>query len=216
MLQFAMDGAADRSVEDALIICDKVFEETDIIECGTSFVLKFGMELVRCLKREFPEKLILADTKIMDGGYHNCATACKNGADIVTVLGVSDKQTIKQAIKAAHDYQREIMVDFICAENKLELLKFCEEEGADYVCVHSGVDVQALGETPLETLKLIMANRKKCKVAVAGGINEKTAASICELRPDVLIAGGSIYKAEDPLKAAKAIKDVINSYNGVI
>ena len=214
MLQFAMDGASERTVEDALIMVDKVAAEADIIECGTSFVLKYGMELVRCLKREHPDKLILADTKIMDGGYHNCATACKNGADIITVLGVSDRETVRKATEAAHDYGRAIMVDFICVENRLDLLAYCEEIGADYVCVHSGVDVQALGETPLAALKEIMVSRKNCKVAVAGGINARTAGDICALRPDVLIAGGSIYKAEDPAVAAKAIKDVIRQANG--
>ena len=55
-LQFAMDGAASRSIEDALGMIGDIAGCLDIIEAGTSFVLRYGMESVTRFKAAFPEK----------------------------------------------------------------------------------------------------------------------------------------------------------------
>lgn len=47
-------------------------------------------------------------------------------------------------------------------------------------------------------------------VSVAGGINEKTLEDYKKLDPEVIIVGGGINHAEDPVAAAKAIYDIIN------
>lgn len=90
-----MDGAATRTLDQAMEIIDRVAPYLDIIEIGTSFVLRYGMEPVSRVKAAHPDKKILADMKVMDGGYHNCGLGCKAGGDIVTVLGVSDHGTIQ-------------------------------------------------------------------------------------------------------------------------
>ena len=83
-LQLAMDGAATRTLDQAMEIIDRVAPYLDIIEIGTSFVLRYGMEPVSRVKAAHPDKKILADMKVMDGGYHNCGLGCKAGGDIVT------------------------------------------------------------------------------------------------------------------------------------
>ena len=44
---------------------------------------------------------VLADLKIMDAGGYEVAKASEAGADIITVLGVSDDATIKGAVAEA-------------------------------------------------------------------------------------------------------------------
>ena len=65
-LQLALD---EMNLVDALRFADKVAEHVDIIEVGTPFVMDEGMRGVREFHRFFPDKEILADLKIMDGGY---------------------------------------------------------------------------------------------------------------------------------------------------
>lgn len=209
-LQFAMDGGTTKSIEDALQIIGNIADNLDIIEVGTSFVLRYGMAAVQRFKAAHPDKKILADMKIMDGGYHNAAMGCKAGGDIITVLGVSDQETIRNATKAIHEHGKEIMVDFICVQNVEETLLLCEEIGVDYICVHSGVDAQMLGMNPYEQLKRVIVLTKNCKVAVAGGINENTIESICLLGPDVVIVGGAIYKKENYTEIAAKIRASID------
>ena len=95
MVQFAMDGAASRSLDEAVEIIDLAAPYVDIIEAGTSFILRYGIEAPRRFKKEFGSKIILADMKIMDGGYHHAAMGCDNGADIVTVMGAAHEDTMR-------------------------------------------------------------------------------------------------------------------------
>lgn len=209
-LQLAMDGGTARSIEAALEIIKNTADYLDIIEVGTSFVLHYGMEAVARFKSAHPNKKILADMKIMDGGYHNAAMGCRAGGDIITVLGVADRETIRSATQAIHENGSEIMVDFICVKNVEETIAFCEEIGVDYICVHSGVDMQSQGKDPYDDLKRVITLTEKCKVAVAGGINENTVDSICRVKPDVVIVGGAIYKQENYIEAAAGIRASID------
>lgn len=47
-----------------------------------------GMNAVRIFRQHFPEKEILSDEKIMDGGYFESKLAFDAGANYVTALGV--------------------------------------------------------------------------------------------------------------------------------
>ncbi len=91
-LQLALDIF---NLDEALGLAEKLKEYIDIIEIGTPFVLEYGMEAVRQFCAKFPDKKILADTKIMDAGELESAAAFKAGADYVTVLAVTDIATIK-------------------------------------------------------------------------------------------------------------------------
>ena len=75
------------------------------------------------------------------------------------------------------------------------------------------MDSQLKGESPYASLKKVLKNRNKCKVAVAGGINEDNLRDICQLGPDVVIIGGAINKAQDSLAVTKRLKAIIDDYN---
>ena len=90
-LQLALD---EMNLVDALRFADKVAEHVDIIEVGTPFVMDEGMRGVREFHRFFPDKEILADLKIMDGGYLEASYAYEAGAAYATILGVSDNLTM--------------------------------------------------------------------------------------------------------------------------
>ena len=97
-VQLALD---ELNLIDALRFADKVAEYVDIIEIGTHFVIDEGMRAVREFKKFFPEKEILADLKIMDGGYLEAKYAYEAGASYATVMGACDTLTVAAAAKAA-------------------------------------------------------------------------------------------------------------------
>ena len=118
LLQMAMDGAADGlTIAEFKEFISNIYDSVDIVEFGTSCVYRFGMEGVQEIKQAFPDKLILADMKIMDGGGHMSRMAYSFGADIVTVLAVSDDATIGNVIGSAHKVNKEVMVDMICVSD---------------------------------------------------------------------------------------------------
>ena len=201
-LQLALD---EMNLVDALRFADKVAEHVDIIEVGTPFVMDEGMRGVREFHRFFPDKEILADLKIMDGGYLEASYAYEAGAAYATILGVSDNLTIEGALKAARDYDRKLVVDMICVEDLPTRIAKMEEIGVDILAVHTGADQQAAGRTPLDDLKVMAAAAKSAKISVAGGIHADTVKNYAVFKPDVLIVGGGICHAEDPVVAAKEI-----------
>lgn len=206
-LQLALD---DIALDDALELVEQVRDYIDIIEIGSPFIIDEGMRAVRAMKERFPEKEVLADTKIMDAGDYEAELTYKAGADYCTVLGVTDLRTIQGCLDAARRYGKQVMVDMICVEDVEKRVREIEDLGVDYIGVHVGVDQQAAGITPLEALeRMKKATDEKTRVSVAGGINEKTVGDYRELGADVIIVGGGVNHAEDPVAAAKAIYEQI-------
>src|SRR5690625_4007814 len=113
-LQLALD---ELKLDEALEFMEQVKDNIDIVEIGTPFVIAEGMRGVRKFKEQFPDKEILADAKIMDGGYFESELAFNAGAEYVTVLGVTDVLTVKACLKAANDYNKQLVVDMICVED---------------------------------------------------------------------------------------------------
>src|SRR5207247_296676 len=85
----------------------------DWLEAGTPLVKSEGIEVVRQLKKSFPGKTIVADLKTMDTGAFEVEIAAKAGADVITVMGVTDDATILEAVRAARRYGSKIMVDLM-------------------------------------------------------------------------------------------------------
>lgn len=211
-LQLALD---EHKLEDALSFAEQVAEYVDIIEIGTPFVIDSGMEGVRRFKEKFPDKEILSDEKIMDGGYYESQLGFEAGAEYVTVLGVSDLVTIQNCVKAAEDFKKQIVVDMICVEDMPQRIKELEAIGVHVLAVHTGADVQALGRTPLDDLKIMIKHAEKTKIAVAGGISSQTIQDYVVLNPDIIIVGSGITRAEDPVKEVQMIKAAMDAQEKV-
>jgi len=202
MLQVALDFV---KIEDALQVAEKVANAgADILEAGTPLIKSEGSKVITILRNNFPKKLINADMKTMDAGYLETEIAIRAGADIISILGVSSDMTIKDAIKAAKDHDKKIMVDLIGVQNKIKRAKEIEKFGANYILVHSGLDEQAEGKNPFEDLKNIYDN-VKIPIAVAGGINDKNISLLKEFNINVVIVGGFITKSTNPEQATKLI-----------
>ncbi len=205
-LQLALDTL---SLQDSISLVKKIQNYIDIIEIGTPFLLEEGMQSVRVMKKEFPHLEVLADTKIMDAGELEANLAFKAGADYITVLGVTDLSTILGCIESAHKYGKKVVVDMICVENMEQKIKEIEALGSVALAVHTGVDQQKAGRTPLDDLILMRLHSKSSDIFVAGGISSSTIAQYLPYEPEVFIVGGGICSSDDPVTEAKAIHAIL-------
>ena len=199
-LQLAVDVLTP---EELLELFPKLHEYVDIIELGTPFLLKYGAGIIPKLKKIDSSVEILADAKIMDAGYYEADELFKTGADYVTVLGVTDKATLAECVRAGKENHKKIVVDMICVEDTRAMVEYLEELETEVIAVHTGVDQQAKGRTPLQDLKELKKYCKKAQIAVAGGINGKTLTEYLEYAPDIIIVGGGVFGVDDPVEAAK-------------
>ena len=205
-LQLALDNI---TLDAAIELVGRVSDHVDIIEIGTPFLIEYGMEAVRAIRKHFPDKEILCDAKIMDGGTIEANSAFRAGSDYVTVLGVTDEATLRAVVQTSKIHQRSAVADLLCVESFEKSIPALEALGIDMVAVHVGVDQQLSGRTPLQDLIKIKSIAKKTRVAVAGGIDSTTLADYIAQKPDVIIVGGAIINAADPAAEAQKIYNQI-------
>ena len=210
LLQVALDLL---DLEKAITIALDVADYVDYIEAGTPLIKKFGLEAIERLSKEV-EKPIVADMKTMDTGYLEASIAYEAGAAFTTVLGVSGKYTIREALRAREDYGRGLMIDTIGIADLKEFLGDILNEKLipDYILLHSGIDMQHMGITPFKWLKEVKEFEGKLSFGVAGGINIDNVHMLKEFRfIKLVIVGGGIIKEDDPRKAASELKEVLSS-----
>ena len=200
-LQLAIDVLTS---EEALRLAQETRKYIDIIEIGTPLIKHEGVRLISLMKALFPEKTLLVDLKSMDVGEYEADFCFEAGADIVTVLGAADLKTIEGTIRSAKRHHGEVVVDMISVEDKVSRAKAVQKMGADYVGIHSGIDQQNAGHSPLEDLKLL-SDKVDIPLAVAGGINLETLDDIVECDPEIVVVGGAITGAKNPKKMARKI-----------
>ena len=205
-LQLAIDLL---NKEEATILANKVKDYVDIVEIGTPIVINEGLPAVQHLNDNIEDVKVLADLKIMDAADYEVSQAIKFGADIVTILGVAEDASIKAAVDEAHKHGKQLLVDMIAVQDLEKRAKDLDDLGADYIAVHTGYDLQAEGQSPLESLRKVKSVISNSKVAVAGGIKPDTIKDIVAENPDLIIVGGGIANADNPVEAAKQCRAAI-------
>jgi 3-hexulose-6-phosphate synthase/6-phospho-3-hexuloisomerase len=180
----------------------------DWLEAGTPLIKSEGLEAVRELRRLFPNTPLVADMKIMDAGRTEVETAAKAGANIVDVLGAASDATIRECIQAGKNYGAKIVVDLIAVKDPVGRAKELEGFGADYITVHCAIDEQMEGKDPFDILRRL-AETVSIPIGVAGGIHSETASRALEAGASIVIVGGAITKAVDPVEAARSIKTAL-------
>ncbi|MCD8835047.1 3-hexulose-6-phosphate synthase [Staphylococcus arlettae] len=211
-LQLAIDLL---NKEEAAELANKVKDYVDIVEIGTPIVINEGLPAVQHLNDNVDGVKVLADLKIMDAADYEVSQAVKFGADIVTILGVAEDASIKAAVDEAHKHGKQLLVDMIAVQDLEKRAKDLDDLGADYIAVHTGYDLQAEGQSPLESLRKVKSVISNSKVAVAGGIKPDTIKDIVSENPDLIIVGGGIANADDPVEAAKQCRDIVDAHTNV-
>ncbi|MDP2921661.1 MAG: 3-hexulose-6-phosphate synthase [Candidatus Omnitrophota bacterium] len=182
----------------------------DWLEAGTPLIKSEGLEAVRALRKKFPQKIIVADMKIMDAGRTEVEIAAKAGANVVCVLAAASDSTIKECVEAGHNYGAKVQVDLIAVKDAKKRAIEMEKLGVDYIGVHCSIDDQMSAKNPFRELKEI-SKAVSIPLAVAGGINSETASLAVKSGANIIIVGGAINKAKDAKKATKEIKSSIKS-----
>ncbi len=205
-LQLALDTC---NTDEALQIVGEVESSIDIVEIGTPMILEYGMEPVRKVSAQYPNKWVIADTKIMDAGEFEAEIAFNAGASIVSVMGITNDETIKGALKAAKKANGKVLADMMCVTNLEERAKELVELGVDYICVHTAHDVQGT-QSPFASLARVQRSVGSKKCAIAGGINKESVNKVIEYNPEVVIVGNGITGQVDKAKVAKTISDILH------
>lgn len=205
-LQLALDLV---NIPEAIELVKEVEEHIDIVEIGTPVVINEGLHAVKAVKEAFPNLKVLADLKIMDAAGYEVMKASEAGADIITILGQAEDMSIKGAVEEAKKQGRKILVDMIAVKDLAGRAKEVDAMGVDYICVHTGYDLQAVGKNSFEDLQTIKSVVKNAKTAIAGGIKLETLPEVVKVNPDLVIVGGGITGQADKKAAAAKMQHMM-------
>lgn len=208
LLQAALDLF---STEHTLEVLEQIGEYVDIIELGTPLMIAEGARVVKTVKDKYPDKIVFADIKVMDGGGVVPKVVFDAGADMVSVLAAADDNTIRATIALAKEYGGKVLVDMCSVKDMAGRAREVEKMGPDYICVHVGYDIQATGVDPIEELHRL--DGISCHKAIAGGIKLGTFEDAVNSPADVIISGGGIYNQPDMRAVAKQMREIMDAYN---
>src|SRR5207244_10057319 len=212
VLQVALDHM---HLKRALLAAKEAVEGgADWLEAGTPLVKSEGIEVVRQLKKSFPGKTIVSDVMPMDTRALTVEIAAKAGADVITVMGVTDDATILEAVRAARRYGSKIMVDLMRVADKPARAKELEKLGVDYLNMHVSIDEQMIAHTPLQELKAV-ASATSLPVAVAGGLNSETVGQAVAAGASIVIVGGAIIKAGKVADGTRTMKKAVQGARAI-
>jgi len=217
-LQIALDLVdLPRAIQIAEEAVKGILSETEDIstawiEAGTPLIKAEGVNAIRELRNRFPGHTICADMKTMDAGAAEIEIAAKAGANVVFILGCSPDSCISEAILAGKNYGVKIAADLISVKEPAKRAAELEKMGVDIINIHVGLDQQVLGVKPIDLVRNISkAVSSRVLISAAGGINSQTAVQVYEAGADIIIVGGSLYKAKSPEESARKIVQSLKS-----
>ena len=202
-LQVALDVL---DLPSALTLANQVSEYVDILELGTPLVKSAGIAAVTAVKAAHPDKLVFADLKTADAGELEAGLAFEAGADLVTVMGAADDDTVRGAVAAGRKYGKQVVADMISVvDGRVARIRELAKLGVSFVEIHAGLDEQA---RPGYSIEQLLEDGRLAGVpfSIAGGVQADTIASVREAGAVVAVAGGAIYNASDPAAAAAELK----------
>jgi 3-hexulose-6-phosphate synthase len=207
-LQLALD---DIDWDAALRLVDLVQGDIDIVEVGTPLLMRYGLRIVTAIKERFSDLDILCDAKIIDAANYEARICFEAGADYVTVLALTDDMSVEACVAAASVAGRKVMADMICVPDLAGRARRLEALGVDVIAVHTGVDQQANGLTPLDDLRALAGALDTTPLAVAGGIDRRTLPDYLKLKPSIVIIGSGITRAVDVAAESRTIHQMIRA-----
>jgi 3-hexulose-6-phosphate synthase len=192
----------------SLDIASDISEYVDIFEVGTILIYKHGVAAVEQFKNRFPQKKILADTKIADRGKEVVTLFAHAGADWMTVIAGTGKNVIHTACTTAHDLGKKIMLDLLDASSIGQSALEAKNLGIDCLLFHQAYDEQE--PSILETWDMVKGN-SNLPIFVAAKIDRTSIEEFIHLLPDGIIIGRAITAAENPVHEAQYFSNLIKN-----
>jgi 3-hexulose-6-phosphate synthase/6-phospho-3-hexuloisomerase len=144
----------------------------------------------------------------------------KNGASFVVVMGQAHEHTIREAVRAAKEFDRYVMGDIMLCPDKVAMAKKMEQMGVDVVIIHTGLDERhwEKGKSPLDDLEKVRA-AVKIPLQAVGGLSIDQAAQCPGLGASLVVIGAPLAVADYELKpgadAHKLFETIQNFVNRV-
>lgn len=197
-----------------------------IIEIGTPFLKKYGVESIKKIREVAMDIFLVADLKTLDVGKLEVDFAFDATADAVVASGLASSSSIDKFLLEAERMGIYGFVDMMEVPDPLEKLKTLKRI-PNVVILHRAIDVELANEgsdeiqrrgwdlvpkiKELYSKHKLVSGKDRVLVAVAGGIEPNTAKFALEMGADILIVGRYITSSKD---IENSMRNFINELPG--
>ena len=201
-LQVALDVPNMERVKK--IISELPESDRIILEVGTPLLKKYGVNVIRELRKVAKDMFIVADLKTLDVGKVEVDLAFEETADAVVVAGLATPETIDKFIKEAKRLGIYAIMDLMNVKDPISKLRSLKRL-PDVAILHRAIDAEKTGKTRWDIIKEMKQTfqGQKCLVAVAGGITPETAPEALANGADIIIVGRYITQSKDVERATR-------------
>lgn len=184
------------------------------LEAGTGLLLGSGIEGVRALRQAFPDLVIVADTKTMDGGYPLTKWPGEAGADYAVIMAAAGDHVIREALRWREKGGTKIMVDTMYQQDQVGLARHLQEIGVDCIVLHLGSDERA-AETSRRPLDHLEAVRSAVTIAiqVVGGLTLEESIQAFAMGADSIALGNPLVPDDLGPRMRENIARVVEAAN---
>jgi 3-hexulose-6-phosphate synthase len=197
-LQIAFDQT---DLEQALACADQVQQYTDIFEVGSLLIYKYGEHAVVAFKERFPERIILADVKLVERAKETIALFADAGADWITVMAGTNRNIIYTATQQAHELGKRVMLDLFDASSLGQSALDAKNLGADALLFHQPFKENA--QLPLaEQWDMVKGNTAVPVFVAFHGPQELIVKELQTVKPAGIVLGSMVTQAENPQQMA--------------
>lgn len=207
------------TLDDALAMAEIAIESgIDWLEVGTPLILGEGLQAVRALHERYPQIPIVADVKIMDGGYLETEMMAKAGASFVVVMAASHPATVRAAVAAGRNYGIYIMGDILGVADRVAAARSLQNQGVDIVVAHLGYDERKeTGGSPLDFLGQIV-QAVTLPIQAVGGLQLHELPRLPALGAPLVVVGAPLVidnrvfsPVSDRIIARKILEEIVNA-----
>lgn len=166
--------------------------------------ITFGPDIVKCIKKH--TNLVLDVHLMIENPEKYVDVFLKSGADIITVHYECnmDFEYIKNAVKSAG---KKLGVSIKPKTDAEVLKKFLPDiDMALVMSVEPGFGGQKFMPESIDKIKKIRLMDKNIDIEVDGGIGEDNIKSVVDAGANIIVAGSSVFKADDVRKAVENLK----------
>jgi 3-hexulose-6-phosphate synthase len=195
-------------LDKAIEIASDVAQYADIIEIGTILIYHHGTTAIKRFREAFPEKVILADTKIVDRGKEVTELFAQAGADWITVMAGTSPNVIHATTTAAHSTNIKVMLDLIDSSSIGQSALEAKNLGVDALLFHQPYSEQD-SLMFLDKWDMIKGNTT-LPIFISAKINRDNVDKIVAIKPDAIIVGLSITSADDSAAEAHYFAELVS------
>ena len=100
-------------LEQAVSIARTIEEHIDIFEVGTLLLYQYGVQSIDRFVKEFPNKIIFADTKLVDRAREAVDMMAKAQTHWISIMAGAHKDTLQAGCTTAHNNNIKDMLDLL-------------------------------------------------------------------------------------------------------